>query len=278
MLPKCSWFMFIESNSDSERESAWIVPFVYHSKRNLLLHPKITMVAAFIHPSLILLIAGASLQCEGFTKTPSLPQLRRIGTAHHLQLNLVRDDTSCASTMPSRRTAVVSIISSTIVTGLLSPAVVSASTSDDKSYVSGIVNLKSGLSIDETIGPNSALYVTARPNKPDNVPKAILDGSRGKPPPVLSARFANPSFPFEFMLTSENFTPEGASKVDGTDDVWWSGEELIVSARLDTDGVAATRDPTDLVGRGIYSAGGASPLPIELVGRGLFGKSVTAKK
>ena len=27
-----------------------------------------------------------------------------------------------------------------------------------------------------------ALYITARPNVPDNVPKAVLDGSRGKPP------------------------------------------------------------------------------------------------
>ena len=43
-----------------------------------------------------------------------------------------------------------------------------------------------------------------------------------------------------------------------SNDVWWSREDLIVSARLDLDGVVATKDPTDLVGRGIYSATAAS--------------------
>ena len=33
---------------------------------------------------------------------------------------------------------------------------------------------------------------------------------------------------------------------------WWSQDDLIVSARLDSDGVAATRSPEDLVGRGMY--------------------------
>lgn len=108
---------------------------------------------------------------------------------------------------------------------------------------------------------------------------------------MLSARFANPTFPFEFTLTSQNFTPEGASIVvdgaptaitydDTNSDVWWSGEDLIVSARLDSDGVAATRDPTDLVGRGVYSGSkaNASVVSVELQGRGLFGKSVTGAR
>ena len=80
----------------------------------------------------------------------------------------------------------------------------------------------------------------------------------------------------------------------GRDGVWWAGEDLVVSARLDTDGVASTRDPTDLVGRGIFrppaatpastaaaSAAAAAPatvVSIELRGRGMFGKSVTGRK
>ena len=69
------------------------------------------------------------------------------------------------------------------------------------------------MEIDKPIDDQTpALYITARPNKPDNVPKAILDGSRGKPPPVLIARYPlpksnsedldwNTQFPFEFTLT-----------------------------------------------------------------------------
>jgi len=170
---------------------------------------------------------------------------------------------------------VIAAIASTILISL-TPAAFALN--DDKIYVSGTATLQSGISIDE-IGTNTALYITARPNKPDNVPRAILDGSRGKAPPILSARFASPKFPFDFDLSSQWLTPEGASVVEGkdTNDVWWSGEDLIISARLDSDGVAATRDPTDLVGRGIYTAKDDSKVSIELQGRGMFGKAVTKK-
>ena len=181
-----------------------------------------------------------------------------------------------------------------------------SATSDDeeKVYVKGVATLQSGITINnnnDTNNPpnneNAALYVTARPNKADNVPRAILDGSNGRPPPVLSARYPNPTFPYEFRLSSQNYTPEGASsssiiEVGNNDDnnsnnnngVWWEDEDLVISARLDTDGIAATRDPTDLVGRGLYikkkmdENDNNNEVSIELQGRGLFGKSVTAKK
>lgn len=178
-----------------------------------------------------------------------------------------------------------------------------SATSDDeeKVYVKGVATLQSGITINnDTNNPNNknaALYVTARPNKADNVPRAILDGSNGRPPPVLSARYPNPTFPYEFRLSSQNYTPEGASsssiiEVGNNDDnnsnnnngVWWEDEDLVISARLDTDGIAATRDPTDLVGRGLYikkkmdENDNNNEVSIELQGRGLFGKSVTAKK
>ena len=153
-----------------------------------------------------------------------------------------------------------------------------ASAAEVETYVKGVATLQSGLSTDE-IGPGAALYVTCRPNRPDNVPKAILDGSRGKAPPVLAAKFPDPKFPFEFTLTSDNLTPEGASIVEGSNSAWWKDEDLVVSARFDSDGVAATRDPTDLVGRGFYSSKSSQdPVVVELQGRGLFGKSATAKK
>ena len=148
-------------------------------------------------------------------------------------------------------------------------------------FVKGTATLQTGLSNDSIDSGSQALYITARPRRPDNVPKAILDGSRGKPPPVLAARFERPQFPFEFSLTSDNLTAEGASVVEVSDNgviIWWSDEDLIVSARLDSDGVAATRDPGDLVGRGFYSAAAQDDVIIELQGRGMFGKAVTSKK
>jgi hypothetical protein len=130
----------------------------------------------------------------------------------------------------------------------------------------------------------AALYITARPNTVDNVPRAILDGSMGKPPPVLVARIPNvTTFPFQVILTSKDVTVEGGATstttttsldiskytvedchADGDNDpnysnnYWWlpgggggaaAAAGLVVSARLDSDGLAATRDPTDFVGR-----------------------------
>jgi hypothetical protein len=53
-----------------------------------------------------------------------------------------------------------------------------------------------------------------------------------------------------------------------------------VSARLDTDGIASTRDTTDLVGRGIFHGSAImsdTTVSIQLGGRGMFGKRVTSK-
>ena len=128
----------------------------------------------------------------------------------------------------------------------------------------------------------SALYITCRPDKPDNVPGAILTGTRGKPPPVMAARFENPAFPFEFSLSSpKDLTVEGASdgiKSTATLDpalFWWNKDDLVVSARWDSDGVAATRSPEDLVGRGTWKRG-VNSVEVPLTGRGAFGKFATS--
>ena len=166
----------------------------------------------------------------------------------------------------------------------------STSSQTNKVLLKGTIVTQPGLDIDEpSESQTPALYITVRPNKPDNVPKAILDGSRGKPPPVLIARYPipmnnaqdfdwNTQFPFGFTLTEQDLTMEGQSQ-------WFvsTNEDLIVSARLDMDGVAATRDPGDLVGRAIYSptiqqaTSNKDALTVQLQGRGIGGKFVTKK-
>ncbi len=148
-----------------------------------------------------------------------------------------------------------------------------------RTLLRGTVNLQNGVVIDEQdILSRSALYVTARPNNPVDVPRAILDGSSGKPPPVLAARIPNARFPLSFELTASDLTIEGSALILGEDNnesYWWEGKDLIVSARFDSDGVAATRDPTDLVGRGLVRSN--EEVSIQLQGRGLTGKLFTGK-
>ena len=56
------------------------------------------------------------------------------------------------------------------------------------------------------------------------------------------ARFESPlAFPYSFSLTTANLTPEFA----GVDRSAWEGADLVITARYDTDGVAATRGPDE---------------------------------
>lgn len=121
--------------------------------------------------------------------------------------------------------------------------------------------------------PASALYITARPNTSDDVPQAILSGTRGKPPPVLTRRVSSPTFPTTVTLDANNLTAEGAAGE------YWYSKPLIVSARWDSDGVAATRSPEDLVGRALYQPSSTSSPPptIALRGRGPTGKLLTSQ-
>lgn len=115
-----------------------------------------------------------------------------------------------------------------------------------------------------------ALYVTAR---------LASGGAMTKQPPVAAARFSCPlQFPFAFELKAPadltaEYTGAGAAVL--------ASQDLIISARLDTDGIAATRDPDDLIGRGGLvkqgSVSGWAPVAIELQGRGLTGRVLTSK-
>jgi hypothetical protein len=137
----------------------------------------------------------------------------------------------------------------------------------------------------------ASLYVTARPDKPDNVPAAILSGTRGKPPPVLAARFplstlSPTTFPYMVDITEANLTPVGVDRGGR----WWERDNVSVTARLDSDGVAATRSPDDLIGRTISrpqvensqsencDAGRRQSVDLELQGRGIGGKLITKRQ
>ncbi len=165
----------------------------------------------------------------------------------------------------------------------------------NRNILKGKIDIQSGIVIPDDIS-TSALYITARPNAVVDVPRAILDGSNGKAPPVLAARFPNViQFPYEFELSLNDLTVEGSSKLADADNdstssasasssYWWEGKDLVVSARWDTDGIAATRNPTDLVGRGMYTVGknenidSNNIVSVQLQGRGFTGKLITGGK
>ena len=123
----------------------------------------------------------------------------------------------------------------------------------------------------------AALYVTA---KPADSSTGVF-ATAGKVPPLAAARFPSPlEFPYAFELSTDNLTPEFSSVPSQT----WSGTDLVITARYDTDGVAATRGPDDLVGRatlikrGAADPGGWGPAVVELQGRGMAGKLLTGGK
>ena len=119
---------------------------------------------------------------------------------------------------------------------------------------------------------NAALYITVRPAAPEG--GAALQA--GKVVPLATARFAAPlSFPFTFKLTTVDLTAEYAT-MGAYDQL-----DLTVSARYDGDGVAATRGPDDLVGRGLLKKNKSQDPSqwqsayVELQGRGLTGRLLT---
>lgn len=260
--------------------------------------------------------------------TPPISPSRRTRNILQVDISSNAGQTSSSSSTPSRRSALASLfgITTTITAAMLVGTTASASVLADDTVLStdiinvdlsqillrGTVTLRSNVVLLSENLQSTALYITARPDRPDNVPSAILDGTRGKAPPVLVARLPLASlqkssdsnsnnkgaesgifqlFPFEFTLTAADVTVEGQQQQQGQantntanthTDYWWSRDDLIVSARLDSDGVAATRDPNDLVGRSTLKrkrsgADADEVVVVELQGRGVGGKFVTGK-
>ena len=116
---------------------------------------------------------------------------------------------------------------------------------------------------DQAVPSAAALYDTLRPA-----------GSRAGPVAArripLNGRLL---LPMRLELGSADGLPDAPPLAE-----WWL-QPLLVSARLDSDGVAATRDPEDLVGRVVAQAGrggyGTAELPLQ--GRGLGGRLVTQR-
>ena len=139
----------------------------------------------------------------------------------------------------------------------------------------GVVQLQNGATV---IGAaEAALYVTVRPAEAGG--GALQAGT--KVVPLATARVAAPiAFPYKFQLTEADLTAEyksiELSSIKSLD--------LLVSARFDGDGVAATRGPDDLVGRGLLRKAGSieplrwKPAVVELQGRGLTGRLLTGGK
>ena len=127
-----------------------------------------------------------------------------------------------------------------------------------------------------TASPDAALYLTAR----QDVGIFQAQIKNVKPPPVLSKRVSvtggSEVFPVEIVVSgSSDLTPEGQ------DLKWATGKlPLVISARLDADGIAATRDPQDLIGRVVVKKvdGKWEDGKIDLQGRGVAGKFITNKK
>jgi hypothetical protein len=255
-----------------------------------------------------------NIQAQDYSVGPlsSSPKRVAIVALEPLPLSAARDSVPSTSAPVATATATAAIhrrevfqktaaaIVASLFAGVRPATAAAAADTDDYSNVIFLKGVVSLLSADYKVNPTDAtttstpaIYVTCRPDRPDNVPGAILSGTRGKPPPVLAARFENPTFPFEFELGSKDLTMEGIFNESGTgapilennpapppaslQNVWWNKENLVVSARFDTDGVAATRSPEDLVGRGFWKNGDTS-VEVLLTGRGAFGKFATGAK
>lgn len=137
-----------------------------------------------------------------------------------------------------------------------------------------IVTVKNSATVPS--GTDPAIYLTAR----EDVGIWTAQIKNVKPPPILTSRTAGPfSFPGKIILSGENdMTPEGQLIAKQ----WQSGKKpIVVSARLDADGVAATRNAEDLVGKSIATRndeGVWKDCQIELSDRGVGGKFITKKR
>ena len=140
---------------------------------------------------------------------------------------------------------------------------VAASTAVDRWSISGNATLRDGGAVELPL--TAALYLTARP-------KGGLGPVAAKRVP-LSGRVP---FPLAWELSEADTLPDAPPFAS------WCSLQLLVSARLDTDGVAATRNPEDLVGRGEAELERRGvwrrPVVLPLQGRGLAGRLVTQRE
>ena len=131
----------------------------------------------------------------------------------------------------------------------------------DDVIVSGTVS-----AADAVVEPDAALYVTMRRG---GAPQAAFSKFKAVPEPSLAAvriPMKGKSFPIDFSIPRSALFPDAPALPDEIKDV-----ALTVSARLDQDGVAATRGPEDLVGS-VYTTPSSAPAAIALEPRGVVSK------
>ena len=118
--------------------------------------------------------------------------------------------------------------------------------------------------------PTSALYVTTRLVPASNI---ALYAANGKVLPLSASRFPSPTFPFQAVIDPQDIL-EPYRSLPPADLERLTSQEIVVSARLDSDGDSATRGPEDLVGRTLCAPKGGGG-ELRLGGRGLTGRILT---
>lgn len=105
-------------------------------------------------------------------------------------------------------------------------------------YVRGTVSLGKGIALDQAL--RRPLFITAK--------------SPAGGPPIAAKKMAPASFPVEFVLSSD----------DNMAGIQPASDALIISARLDQDGVAGPKQPGDWATDVTAKIGQAAPVQIEI--------------
>jgi len=203
--------------------------------------------------------------------------------------------------LSSITTTAAAVVSLAAVPGFMTPtsaqAVADASSSSSPAkkrkatkkkprvYFKGAITLKDGAEVPPIVGIGSykALFVSARPKNPTNMPPEVARAARGGVPAVFFAIVPNPKLPGQsFVLTESDITSEGDFGLT-SDPYWWAEEtEWEISVRVDTDGAVRTFDRDDLVGRTITNqVGESSPdtnVIVAVAERGFFGSYFETNK
>lgn len=110
----------------------------------------------------------------------------------------------------------------------------------------------------------AALYITLKKGAAIDATASLV---RANPQPAIAAvklPLSGIKFPVDFTITTADLFPDASELVPGT--------PITISARLDADGIAATRGPEDLVASAYGSAAAQTPVELLLQPRGFVTK------
>ena len=146
---------------------------------------------------------------------------------------------------------------------------------NSRSVIEGIVSIKDGVPIPSE--PTVALYITAK----EDIGLWTAGVRNIRTPPLLTKKIAIDSkviFPLKVSLSEEDLTTEAIAI--GQEGFKKLKNGLLISARLDVDGNAATRNERDLLGSGKSDKQDDyyGDFSVLLEGRGVTGKFLTKKQ